>query len=190
MAPRKLNPARMVLEGSRVLLRPLRPSDAASIYAYARDPEVLRYTLLPSPYRPSDSSRFVRTAMSKKWQQKCIVRAIVPKPGRALAGVISLDLNIGNRRCYIGYWLARPYWGKGLAKEALQLMLRMAFQTLNLSKATSSVMHPNLRSYRLLDWAGFRLEGRLRRQILRNGEWYDELLYGLLREEWVPKIML
>lgn len=190
MAPRKLDPGRITLEGTRVMLRPLKDSDASSIYMYARDPEVLKYTLLPYPYRLSDSKRFVKTARSKKWQGKCIVRAIVPKPGKTLAGVITLDLNMGNRRCYVGYWLARPYWGRGLAKESLQLMLQLAFQTLGLFKVTSSVMHPNVRSYRLLGWAGFRLEGRLRRQILRNGEWYDELLYSLLKEEWVPKIVL
>jgi RimJ/RimL family protein N-acetyltransferase len=190
MAPRKTTPDRMVLEGNRVILRPLKPSDAASIYMFAKDPEVLKYTLLPSPYRPSDSTRFVRTALSKKWRQKCIVRAIVPKPGRALAGVITLDLNMGNRRCYIGYWLGRPFWGRGLAKESLQLMLKLAFETLDIAKVTSSVMHPNVRSYKLLDGAGFKLEGRLRKQLLRNGEWYDELMYGLLREEWVPKIGL
>ncbi len=190
MAPKKLNLDRMVLEGNHVLLRPLRPSDAASIYTYAKDPEVLKYTLLPSPYRPTDSARFIRTSMTKKWRQKCIVRAIVPKPGRALAGVITLDLNIGNQRCYVGYWLGRPFWGRGLAKESLQLMLRLAFSTLGLSKVTSSVMHSNIRSYKLLDWAGFKLEGRLRKQLLRNGEWYDELMYGLLREEWVPKMVL
>jgi RimJ/RimL family protein N-acetyltransferase len=190
MAPRKLDPSRMTLEGSRVLLRPLRDSDAASIYMHARDPEVLRYTLLPSPYRPSDSRRYVRMARSKKWQGKCIVRAIVPKPGKALAGVINLDLFLANRQCYVGYWLAREYWGRGLAKESLQLMLQLAFQTLGLSKVTSSVMHKNVRSYKLLEGAGFRLEGRQRRQILRNGEWYDELLYGLLKEEWVPMNVL
>jgi RimJ/RimL family protein N-acetyltransferase len=190
MAPRKIEPDRMVLKGSCVLLRPIKPSDAASIYMYAKDPEVLKYTLLPSPYRPSDSKRFVRTAMSKKWRKKCIVKAIVPKPGKTLAGVITLDLNMGNRRCYVGYWLARPYWGRGLAKESLQLMLRLAFETIGLSKVTSSVMHLNVRSYKLLDGAGFKLEGRLRRQMLRNGEWYDELMYGLLKEEWVPKNVL
>lgn len=187
MAPRKLDPGRMTLEGDRVLLRPLRPSDAEHIYMQARDPEVLRYTLLPTPYRPSDSRRFVRTATSKRWQGKCIAKAIVPKPGKALAGVITLDLNMAHRRGYVGYWLARPYWGKGLAKESLQLMLQLAFQVLGLSKVTSSVMHKNVRSYKLLEGVGFRLEGRQRRQILRNGEWYDELHYGLLREEWVPR---
>jgi RimJ/RimL family protein N-acetyltransferase len=190
MAPRKLYTSRITLEGSRVLLRTLKDSDARTIYMYARDPDVLRFTLLPSPYRQSDATRYVRNARSKKWQGKCIVRAIVPKPGKIIAGIITLDLNSENRRGYIGYWLAKPFWGRGLAKESIQLILQLAFQTLGLSKVTSSVMHPNIRSYKLLEWAGFRLEGRQRRQILKNGEWYDELLYGLLKEEWVPKIVL
>lgn len=190
MAPKKIDPSRISLEGSRVLLRPLRESDAKTIYMFARDPEVQRYTLLPSPYRPSDSRRYVRMSRSKKWVGKCIARAIVPKPGKIIAGVISLDLNGENRRCYVGYWLARPFWGRGLAKESLQLMLQLAFETLGMNKVTSSVMHPNVRSFKLLEWAGFKPEGRQRRQILKNGEWYDELLYGLLKEEWVPKMVL
>lgn len=190
MVPKKIDPGRITLEGSRVLLRPLKESDAKTIYMHARDPEVQRFTLLPSPYRPSDASRYVRMARSKKWQGKCVVRAIVPKPGKAIAGIITLDVNGENRRCYIGYWLARSFWGRGLAKESLQLMLQLAFETMGLSKVTSSVMHPNIRSFKLLEWAGFKLEGRQRRQILKNGEWYDELLYGLLKEEWVPKGLL
>jgi RimJ/RimL family protein N-acetyltransferase len=75
-------------------------------------------------------------------------------------------------------------WGKGIAREAMQLRARFAFQELPLRKLTSSYLESNEASRRAQASAGYREVGRYRRQFFREGRWLDEVLTELMREDW------
>jgi RimJ/RimL family protein N-acetyltransferase len=76
-------------------------------------------------------------------------------------------------------------WGKGYGSEATRLVLRYAFETLNLNRVWLHVYEYNERGLRAYEKAGFRREGRLRQEMFRDGRYWDTIVMGILRDEWL-----
>ena len=85
-----------------------------------------------------------------------------------------------NHCAEIGYWVAQEYWGQGIATTALKMMSRNAFKDHGLQKLFATVLAPNLGSMRVLDKAGYTQEGLLRRDVIKNGQYYDVHHYAKL----------
>ena len=79
----------------------------------------------------------------------------------------------------------RKNWGKGYGTDAMKVILRYAFQELNLRRVSLSTFEYNPRAVRSYEKAGFVHEGRLRKFLLREGQRWDMLIMGILREEWL-----
>lgn len=175
------------VDGDRIALRKVTRADAQSIYEHVRDREISRYTFIPHPYRLQDALRFIRFAQlqMKKGQEYHL--GIELKSTGGIIGMIGLmRVDCRNRNAEVGYWLGNKYWGRGLAGEALNLMLHFAFREMKLVRVYAHVMHPNHASVRMLEKAGFTLEGCLRKHLLRDGRRLDLLYYGLLKQEYRP----
>ena len=160
-------------------------SDEADIVRHLKSREVTRYTYIPHPYSSNDFHDFMRRLRSPKVREHNIVFAIIDKSsGKAIGAVGVHRIDQKNRLAEVGYWLAKPYWGKGIVVEAVSRILQYLFTEMKLQRVFARVWHPNTRSARVLEKAGFTLEGRHRREVFRNGRWMDVLQYGMLREEW------
>jgi RimJ/RimL family protein N-acetyltransferase len=79
----------------------------------------------------------------------------------------------------------REFWGKGYGTDAMQLILRYAFQELNLRRVSLDVFEYNPRAVRSYEKAGFQYEGRARKYLCREGKRWDLIYMGILREEWL-----
>ena len=103
----------------------------------------------------------------------------------AAVGSISLTLgsDVYRRSAELGYWLAEPFWGRGLMTSAVAEMCREGFETWDIVRIYAEPYARNLASRRVLEKAGFTLEGTLRRSVFKNGEMLDSCIYALLREE-------
>jgi len=103
-----------------------------------------------------------------------------------LIGFVGLQLVLWNHGdAWVGIGIGESdYWGKGYGTEAMKLILRYAFTELNLHRVTLGVFSYNPRAIRSYEKAGFKVEGRLRGEINRQGERHDILLMGILRREW------
>ena len=84
----------------------------------------------------------------------------------------------------MGYWLGKKYWGQGIAKEALKLIIKFAFSKLKLNRVYAKVCSRNIPSSELLKKCDFKLEGRLRKDSLFKGKIDDDIIYGILKEEY------
>ena len=84
----------------------------------------------------------------------------------------------------IGYWLAEPFWGRGIAAEALRLVSQYAFDTCNMLRLFALPFADNTRSIRVLEKAGYTREGILRAGSVKNGVVRDQALYALVNERW------
>ena len=78
----------------------------------------------------------------------------------------------------------QEYWGKGYGTEAMKLALHYAFSELNLRRVSLGVFAYNQRAVHSYEKTGFRLEGRMRGMLMRQGKRWDILFMGILREEW------
>ncbi len=91
----------------------------------------------------------------------------------------------------LGARIGEPdYWGGGYGTDALLLLLEYGFDWLDLRKAWLLTTSMNARVMRQMEKVGFTLEGRQRQSALAEGEWFDWIVYGMLREEWPGREVL
>jgi len=175
------------LEGERIILKIPEQKDAKKICKYINDKAVARYTTLPHPYKLKHAKEWIKKA-NKNFRNKTSYEfSIILKETDEIIGGIGLThVDKNNKNAEVGYWLARKYWGQGLAKEALNLILKFGFKTLKLHKIYARAYCINKRSIGLLKRFGFKLEGNFRKHLKGrfSDKWYDELRFGLFREEW------
>lgn len=101
-----------------------------------------------------------------------------------IGAVFLVDLHFKNRNSFIGYFLSKKYWGKGITTEAVKLLIKYAFNELNLRKLYTSVFEPNEGSHRILEKLGFQKAGRYHSHIYIPGKGFvDELMYELFNDD-------
>lgn len=120
-----------------------------------------------------------------------------PKPGSYLfsirtlkegkpIGFLGLRVNLIHRDSLVGIGIGdRDFWGKGYSTDAMKLCLGYAFTELNLHRVSLGLHEYNPRALRSYEKAGFRLEGRPRKDLAREGTRFDSFWMGILREEWL-----
>lgn len=181
-----------VLMGARVTLRAPRRSDHAAWRDLRR---LSRDFLKPFEPRWSDSDLNSRVFSSRLKRGRDEARAgtdysfflFVREGGQEkLVGGITLS-NIRRRAAQfvnLGYWMGRPYAGKGLMTEAVGLVVPFCFETLGLHRIHAAFLPDNMASRRVLEKNGFREEGFAEHYLQIDGKWADHVLFGLTRERY------
>ena len=143
----------MELITRRLILRAWQEQDAEDLYRYAKDPEVG----IPAGF-------CAHTSVQKSLE---VIRSVLTRPGvyavclkedRCAIGSIGLyrsDIAEKKDECELGYWLAKPYWGKGIITEAAQEIIRHAFAELKLQRVWCGYYDGNVKSRRVMDKLGF-----------------------------------
>lgn len=174
---------RVELRTERLLLRPFRLEDVDDVYAYARDPEWGRALLLPvpEPYVRRNAEEFVTRTLLASWSTDPHFAIVLDT---TVIGGINLTVDKPHEIAGLGYVIAKPHWGKGLAPEAATAVFDWAFAHHGLAKIYARADLRNRRSTRVMEKLGMTREGVLRSHRKGRGERIDEVHYGLLRQEW------
>jgi len=161
----------------KVTLRPLQPSDADAIYRHLQDKDISRWTVsILYPYKKKDAAAFIKTSKAKRKKKQSYIFAITMPE---LVGIISIDnVDLKDKHGEIGYWLAKPYWQKGIMTEAIKQLTQFAFNKLKLHRLQAPVFEENKASQRVLEKNGFKHEGLLREVIFREKKWRNIRIYG------------
>jgi ribosomal-protein-alanine N-acetyltransferase len=166
--------------GRQCVLRPWRKGDEASLVRNADNRRVWMnlMDIFTHPYTMKDARDWLEMRRTAKVKGTVFAIEVDWKP----VGGIGLDLHKGNfaGTADIGYWLGEPYWGRGIVTEAVKLMTRYAFRKFNLERIEAGVFAWNPASARVLEKAGFRFEGRMKKRISKDGKKTDELMYAKL----------
>ncbi len=181
-------PSKLTTE--RLLLRPFTLDDVDDVLEYTNDPEWARYqvNIPPVPYSRKDAEALVDMfSDSSNWTHIGILRifAIVLE-GKVIGeiGINQREEDRKNERIEIVYSLSRQHWGKGLMTEAALAVMNWAFQTCSFNRMYAYCDPRNVGSRRVLEKLGMKREGQLRSHLKWNGEFRDQLYYGILRAEW------
>ena len=170
----------MELRLEKATIRDWRRDDKAALLRYADNPKIARNLMdgFPNPYTPADADQWLQLATTAD----PVTNFALEIDGEAGGGV-GLMLRQGNfrRSAEIGYWLAEPYWGRGIATEATIALTEWAFATFDLCRITAGVFSWNPGSMRVLEKAGYTLEAVHRKAIVKLGETLDAHLYTLVR---------
>ena len=165
----------LVLE--RCTIRPWRLDDAESLAKHANDRKVwlgLR-DLFPHPYTIDDAHEFLQ----KKIIGQSATIFCIEINGAAVGGIgIHPGQDVHRHTATLGYWLGAEFWGRGIMTEAVAALTDFCFENFPLRRISAEVFANNPASARVLEKAGFILEGRLRNHVLKDGELLDSLLYA------------
>lgn len=133
--------------------------------------------------RLEDSALFIRNALAQ--HKSCTALHAGIWLGDVMIGVIGyVNIDVNNRRAMIGYWLAKPYRGRGLATRACAAMVDIAFSHLLMNRVEIYCAVDNRRSRAIPERLGFRQEGVLRQREWVNDRFVDLAAYGMLIGEW------
>lgn len=161
-----------VLETEHLILRGMKVSDAADMYAYAKLPAVSEY-LLWSPHEDIRHTTDYLTYVSRRYRTGDFFDwAIVDKQSGHMIGTCGFtsfrfESDVGE----IGYVLNPAYQGRGLATEAVRRIMRFGFEELQLHRIEARFMEGNVRSLRMMERVGMRLEGYARESMKVKGRW-------------------
>jgi RimJ/RimL family protein N-acetyltransferase len=173
------------IAGRHVALRRPQPDDLDAVVRWYRDPEIARLTRYQA--RPMTQAEVERFFQVRMLAPDALAYSIVELPARRLIGFTtfsSLDGDNGSVMFHITLG-ERDAWGRGLGTETTELMLGHAFERLGLHRVGLTVFSYNVRALRAYEKAGFRIEGRLRDAILRDGHYFDEVQMGIIAGEWL-----
>ncbi len=170
----------MRLELERCVIRPWHPSDLSTLVRHANDRLVWMQLRdrFPHPYRAEHGQRFLDWATR---QTVCTVWAI-EVDGDAVGSIgIEPGDDVERVSAEVGYWLGSAYWGQGIVSTALRAVTEHAFEEFDLTRIFALPFADNPRSIRVLEKAGYLLEGRLPQSAVKDGRIRDQLLYGAYR---------
>ena len=172
------------LVSARLCLRGYRGTDVDAMFALYSDPAVMRYWSFPAWTAVAEAEAYLAHAATHAAQGLALPWAIADRVDDRLIGTATLhSLRLDQGRAEIGYALSADRQGRGLASEALRLVLDHAFGPLGLRRIEADVDPRNASSCRLLEALGFAREGLLRDRWQVAGETCDSALYGLLARE-------
>ena len=164
-------------------VRSWRLRDAASLVRYANDPEVWANVRdrFPHPYTARDAQEFLAGA-SREGASTQFAIAV----GEEAVGGIGFHpcVDVERISAELGYWLGRDWWGRGITTAAVRAVTEHAFRAESgLNRIFAIPFAWNRASARVLEKAGFSLEGRMRQSAIKDGRITDQLLYSKLRSE-------
>ena len=175
----------MILQGEALLLRPLEARDAEDILRLVDAREIAENTFVPKPYPPEAASEFVRGRRENWRNDEAYVFAIIEGQGERFSGCIGLHPVYEHSRAEVGYWIGKPYWGRGLATAALRLLVQFGFEKLKLNRIEAGHFTHNPASGRVMQKANMRPEGVRRRYVWHRDQFKDLHWYAILREEYI-----
>jgi ribosomal-protein-alanine N-acetyltransferase len=176
-----------VLKTDRLVIRPFAEADAAALFVHASNPNVTRFTLWEHHRSIEDTLQFVRD------YARCRYAEGVPEPyaitqkedpkGEPIGAVGCFWASYPNRTMELGYWLAEPFWGRGLTAEACRAVVEHAFAACEPERMQARVIAGNTTSVRVLEKLGFNYEGTWRAALLRRGRFEDVMYFAALKGE-------
>jgi [ribosomal protein S5]-alanine N-acetyltransferase len=170
----------------RLVLREIVPGDAAALYNFLSDPEVQKYDVDAPWCDISESYRWIEEY--HKWfeEKKAIIWGVVVKDENRMVGRMAFMFwEKRYESADLGYTMARPYWRRGIATEAVRAMLQFGFESMRVHRVNVDTRMDNLGSLLLMQTLGFRPEGE-RRECIRNadGTYQSWGLFGMLEDEY------
>ena len=171
-------PRLSMIELSSCLLRPWTPADREALCRHANDREIwlnLR-DRFPHPYTERNADAWIELASSRQ----PFVDFAIEVESETVGGIsLMLHDDVERTSAEIGYWLGRRYWGRGIMSEAAGAVTGWGFREFGLTRIYAVPFAHNVGSSRVLERAGYVLEGIMRRSALKDGVVLDQRLYAV-----------
>ena len=163
-------------------IRPWRGQDTEALVKYANNRNIwlnLRDGF-PHPYTHESARAFLAVV----GRQNPMTVFALATPHEAIGSIgLGLNKDVHRLTAEMGYWLAEPFWGKGIMTETVAKFAAYAFEQFGLVRIYAEPYAYNPASCRVLENAGFSLEGRMRCNVIKDGQIVDQDLYAKIRDD-------
>ncbi|RKR93193.1 RimJ/RimL family protein N-acetyltransferase [Micromonospora pisi] len=175
------------IKTGRLLLRPFEERDLADLHALTSDPEVVRYL-----YWEVHDEAGTRDALSRQMAQgeltgegqRLVLAVQLRATGQVIGQVVLKWVSVAHHQGELGFVFNRAFHGKGYAREAAEVGLRLGFEELGLHRVTAACDVLNEPSWRLMERLGMRREAHFVEDEIFKGQWGEQLIYAILAREW------
>jgi ribosomal-protein-alanine N-acetyltransferase len=133
----------------------------------------------PNPYTENDSLNYINSLLDDNTQ---IARAIIVNNEAVGSIAIQKQEDVYEKSGELGYWLSEDYWNNGILSKLIPEIVKIAFNELKIVKIFAEPFSYNIASIKVLEKAGFKLEGKKEKSIYRNGKYSDSYMYSLLKD--------
>lgn len=178
-----------MLKGKKVILRPVKKSDIPLFLQWLNDPEVVQYLARYLPLTEVEEKEWIERVSREQVNGQVIfvIEDKTKKPTKPIGNCGLRNINWKDRVAEFGIVIGeKDYWSKGFGTETAKLLIDYGFNQLNLRRISSTAYEFNKRSIGLHKKLGFKEEGRRRKARFKNGKFWDEVVFGLLKKEWRP----
>jgi diamine N-acetyltransferase len=176
-----------ILTGTNIRLRALEPGDVELLYQWENDTSVWSVSNTLAPFSKFQLEQYVLNSQNDLFAAKQLRLMAVIHPGQAEeipVGTLDLfDFEPFHRRAGLGIMICEPYRGRGLAHEALGILINYAFGTLRLHQLYCNISSQNTFSLQLFEKLGFARCGARRDWIRDGGQWVDEWMFQLINPD-------
>ena len=176
-----------MLSGERVLLRPIEPADVPRLWALVHDLEVAVMSS-SGPVVPTSLAEYAtRFNEQTREPHPDWTPFAIEVEGEVIGACDLHHIHQFTRTCELGIELGRDYWGKGFGQDTVLTLLEYAFEHLNMNRVALYVLADDPRAVSAYRKVGFVEEGRLRHASWVKGQYEDEFVMAIVREEWTPR---
>lgn len=172
-----------IINGNGFILRPWRLEDAESLARHANNEKIAMNLRdgFPHPYTLQDAKDWINMVINNK---KDLIYAI-EIDGEACGGIgLHAGKDVYRYNAEIGYWLSEQHWGKGVVTGAVALLVRHGFEHYSWTRIFAGVFSNNPASMKVLEKCGFRREAVFKKSVKKRGNYLDEQVYSILKEDW------
>ena len=171
--------------GEKVRLREYKKEDIVPAQNYINNPEVKRLLNpgIPFPTTLADEEKWIESLSATKDVYSFAIETLEDNKYIGGCGINSIDWK--NSVAVVGIFIGdKQYWGKGYGTDSMKTLIKFIFEQMNVNKIRLNVFSFNERAIKSYKKCGFKIEGTLRQELYRDGKYYDDILMGILREEW------
>ena len=163
-------------------IRSYKMNDKNALIKYANNNNISKNLRdsFPYPYTEREAQAWITAAIIQIPE----LNFVIANSNELIGGIgLMLQSDVYRFSAEIGYWIAEPFWGKGIASIALVALTKYAFKQFDLNRIFAGAFQGNRASMLVLEKSGFKLEGRLRNAVYKDNRFKDQLMYSILKED-------
>ena len=172
-----------IIKNKKIIIRPFKKGDEASLMYYANNKNVARALLdsFPSPYTIRDARDWVLSNIKENTINNPVTQFAITIDDEVIGAI---SINIKKDRAFIGelgFWLGEPFWSKGIMSEAVRKMTNYGFNVLKLKRIQAQFFVWNIGSGKVLEKCGYVAEGILQKNIKKSKRFMNTYMYSKTR---------
>ena len=174
----------MIIQLDNIQIRDFRLTDVDDLVKYANNYNIARFMRdsFPYPYTETNALNWIEFT---KANTSALSYAIANEV-ELIGGIGAFSQNDVHRfSAEIGFWIGEPFWNQGIISKSLRAFCNYLFSNYEFNRLFANVFEGNDASKRVLEKAGFVLEGTLRKSVTKENKFVDQYIYGLLKEDFL-----